>query len=46
MVRSVCVRTPDFKPASTRRIATVDAPSTGRSAAMVSMSASLWRRRR
>ena len=46
MVRSVCVRTPDFRPASTSRIATVEAPSTGKSAAMVSMSPSLWRRRR
>jgi hypothetical protein len=46
MVRSVCVRTPDFKPASTSRIATVEAPSTGNSAAMDNISASLWRRRR
>jgi hypothetical protein len=46
IVRSVCERTPDLSPASTRRIATVDAPSTGSSAAMVSMSDSLWRRRR
>jgi hypothetical protein len=41
IVRSVCERTPDFNPARTSRIATVEAPSTGRSAAIDSMSASL-----